>query len=79
MQWVGVTASAACAPCAAVFAETRLGDPAGDVAGGLHEGDDAETERRELHVMMMLRQNAVATALYATYMYDYTDIVRRDT
>lgn len=72
MQWVGVTASAACAPCAAVFAETRLGDPAGDVAGGFHEGDDAGTERRELHVvmmmMMMLRQKAAATALYTTYM-----------
>lgn len=69
MQWVGVTASAACAPCAAVFAETRLGDPAGDVAGGFHEGDDAGTERRELHVvMMLLRQKAAATALYTTYM-----------
>lgn len=75
------------APCAAVFAETRLVDPAGrpgwDVAGGFHEAGDARTGRRELHVMVMmmmllLRQQAAAAAaaaLYTTYMYYYTDIV----
>lgn len=78
MQWVGVTA---CAACAAVYAETWLEDATEDAAG---EDDDAGFGTLELHVvvmvMVMMRQwRIAAAALYATYMYYNNDIVGQDT
>lgn len=74
---MGVTASAACAACAAVLAETWLEDAREDAAGD--EGDDAGMGTLEMMLRQRWRLAAAAGALYATYMYYHTDIVGADT